>query len=295
MFYKFLSMILILILVSGCSSSIKEEKASLEAGPPTRPLLYEYEGLKWGMTKEEVKSVWGAGVEKNIVTLSYTDKGEYKKVEALFKSVPASSNIQTVAGRPAGDDQPVQFLFAVYLSVRSRTDPTESKPKDTVRPGLISNYGEPLSDSKLRAKLYCERADCEIFRVAECTLLEVHWNPAVPELNLPERVDSLTYMLAPDTLITAIPFDKWAMLRGSILPSVPPEFKAKVKGFTQGTEGTSVADVVKLIGPANLYLEEIPGKGELYYFWLTGSFYSLEIDKGRLLSVSYTLYGEDRN
>ena len=92
-------MILILILVSGCSSSKKEEKASLEAGPPTRPLFYEYEGLKWGMTKEEVKSVWGAGVEKNIVTLSYTDKGGYKKVEALFKSVPASSNIQTVAGK----------------------------------------------------------------------------------------------------------------------------------------------------------------------------------------------------
>ena len=294
MFRRYASVVLVLVLAAACSPGKKTEEAALDAGPLARPLLFDFEGLKWGMTKDEVKNVWGAVLEDSLMELKYADKGGYKDVQALFKSVPASRNIQTVAGRQAGDEGPVEFLFAVRLSVRARTEPEETKPKETVRPALIASYGEPLSDPKLRANLYCE-ADCELFRLAECTLLEVHWLPAVPELNLPERVDSLTYRLAPDTLITEIPFAAWEKLRGSILPSIPPEFKAKIKSFTQGADGTAVSDVVAGIGPPNLYLEEGPGKGKLYYFWLTGSFYVLEIENGRLGFVSYTQLGEDRD
>jgi len=293
MVLRFLSLIFILVLAFGCSSAKKEEKASFDAGPLARPLLYDFEGLKWGMTKDEVKSVWGAAEEDSWMVLKYADKGGYKRAEALFKSVPPSSNIQTVAGRPAGDEKPFEFLIAVRLTAKDRWDPQETKPKETVRPALIASHGEPLSDPALRKRLYCE-ADCEIFRLAECTLLEVRWNRAVPEFKMPESVDSLTYRFAPDTLITAVPFAEWEKLRGTVPTSVAPEFKAKIKGFTQGLDGTPVSEIVKLIGPPNLYREEGPGKGRLYYFWLTGSSYSLEIEDGKLRAILYTLYGDDR-
>ena len=64
---------------------------------------------------------------------------------------------------------------------------SSSHTKEKVRADLASRFGPPLTDAKLARVYHCEAPRCELFRAAECTLVQADWRPAVPDLQWPEH------------------------------------------------------------------------------------------------------------
>lgn len=89
-----------------------------------------------------------------------------------------------------------------------------------------------------------------------------------------------------NSLVSQLPRTEWGKLRGSVPPSLSAETKARIDGFARGVEGAPVEEIVKALGPPQLYAEESPGKGQLHYLWLDGSLLSLRIESSRLQGVT---------
>jgi hypothetical protein len=78
---------------------------------------------------------------------------------------------------------------------------------------------------------------------------------------------------------------KWGM--------TPADIKVKLAGLDQIQGDASLQQIIEQIGPPNLYLEESPGNGKLYYFWLTGTNLFFNITEGRKDGHRHTFYEED--
>lgn len=128
----------------------------------------------------------------------------------------------------------------------------------------------------------CEAPRCELFRAAECTLVQAEWNPAAPELHWPEHLGSMTYRLAPSSLVTYVPRTEWPKLRGAVPTSLAADFQTRLDGQPRGANAASTKDLVKALGRPNLYLEEAPGKGRLFYAFLDDSVFVVRIAEGKL-------------
>lgn len=272
-----------------CSRGEKGKEFSLDAGPSPRPLFFDFEGLKWGMIPEEIVGEWGPPHEKpgfdiGYYDMRYSDRAGFKNITLYFTTVPPSLNVHQDVRPKEGRDKPLMFLFCVSL------DPglDDIKPKESARADLVSRFGEPLTDRKIYESQNCKEENTEIFRAAECTLAVAHWAPAEPGLNWPERLDSLKYVLAPYSLIGELPRTSWNDLRGAIPLSLPSDIKARYESFTGGAGNIEVKDLIKLFGPPNIYWEEAPGRGTIYYFWLTGSFFKFKIGEGIVQSYERT-------
>jgi len=277
-----------------CSGGEKEKELSLDAGPLPRPLFFDFEGLRWGMVPEEIVAVWGPPAEEPDADTGYHDmeygnRAGFKNVTLYFITVPTFRNVHPDVQPKAGSDRPLMFLFAVSL------DPglDDIKPKEAVRADLVSRFGEPLTEPKIYESQSCSEENSEIFRAAECTLTVARWAKAEPGLNWPERLDGLQYVLAPNSLITEIPRTKWNDLRGEIGLSPSAEIKERYKTFEESVDTIEVKDLVKLFGSPNLYWEEAPGKGTIFYFWLTGSRFKFTIGEGKVQGFERTYVHEE--
>lgn len=276
-----------------CSQGEKGKELELDAGPPPRPLFFDFEGLKWGMTPEEAVKAWGPPSEEPRLEMGYGDmryrnRASFKNASLYFTPSVASLSGPS-AEKPADDSgKPLLLLFSVLL------DPgmNDVKPKSSVRAELVSRFGEPLTEPKIYESQNCNPEHAEIFRAAECTLAVAQWAPAEPGLNWPERLSSLQYVLAPLSILRHIPKTKWNGLRGAVPPSPSPATKAAYEDFTQGPGSDDLRALVKAFGPPNIYLEEAPGKGTLFYFWLTGSYFKFDIEEGRVQSQERTYVHE---
>jgi hypothetical protein len=260
-----------------CSRGAAGNSASLDAGPPPHPPFYEFEGLKWGMTPAEVAAVWGPGEDGQ--AYRYARKGGYVDVSLGYMSVPSDSikdpALEAVA-RAAGR---VELLVFVALRPESET----SAPKDQVRADLVSRFGPPLEDPALLASLDCKKGACEVFRAAECTVVKADWAPAFAELKWPDRLNSLTYELAPGHLVAYVPRGDWGRLRGAVRASYTADLRARIDGFaSSGPEAATVEQIVKALGPPNLHRPVPDGTAALDYLFLDGSLQSLRIRDGRL-------------
>jgi len=277
-----------LILITGavllcCSQGEKEKGLELDAGPPPRPLFYDFEGLKWGMTPEEVVKAWGSPSEEPRLEMGYgkiryNNRASFKEVSVYFSPAPPSLSGQADVKSIEGPDKLLLCLIGVLLD--PGTD--DFKAKSSVRAELVSRFGEPLADPKLYESQSCSPKNTEIFRAAECTLAIARWAPAEPGLNWPERLASLQYVLAPFSILRQIPKVKWNDLRGAVPLSPSSEVKAAYEDFAQSGGSGVIEDIIKRLGLPNIYLEEAPGKGKLYYLWLTGSYFKFEIGEGKV-------------
>jgi hypothetical protein len=261
-----------------CTSSEKDLAESLDAGPPPRPLFFEFEGLGFGMTPDEIEQAWGPALEKSSYQMNYADKGGYKHVQLYFMSVPAFSNIHADVKRSEISNDPFFFLLFLQLSYAYE----DVRPKETVRPDLITRFGNPLDDPVLYEKMHVTRETADIFRAAECTLAIVRWYPASPEIGRPEHLGHITFRIAPDALMTDVPRTRWKDLRGAISVSPTDEIKAHFEKLSQVHGGAAVDEVVKLLGPPNLYMEETPGQGQIVYYWLDGARIKFNIEEGKV-------------
>ncbi len=194
-----------------------------------------------------------------------------------YVGIPAGDVVHTDLKRDPKDDRPAQFL----IWARFDGDPTFRK--ETVRADLVSRLGQPLADAKVLRVNDCQSPRCELFRAAECTLVKASWRPASAELNLPERLEGLTYILAPDSLPQHVPRTEWPKLRGSVPFSYTPETDAKFDkvGSLGGANPATLAEITKTVGAPNLYLEASPGRGTLFYLFLDGSLPTVSIENGR--------------
>jgi hypothetical protein len=270
----------LVIALASCAPSGHGRSPSWDAGPPSRPLEFEYEGLTLGMTKEAVVDSWGPPSLEGARTLDYANRGTYANVHLVFKSVPASENIQPEAARAPGDDRPYEFLSKIILT------PAEPRAKAELRRELVSLFGPPLDEAALQAALGCRPAACEIFRPAECVLLQVAWEAAPTGVGRPDRVANLAYLLAPEALIVEAPRPKWTELRGEVSASFPAGLQARIDGLRTGADGVPPDEVVKILGPPNLTLEGEGGERRFLYLWLDGSFVRLTFGGDRLRAVA---------
>lgn len=267
--------------MASCASGEKDRSPSLDAGPPPHPLEFEFEGLGLGMTKEAVVDAWGPPSFETALFIEYANRGDYTNIKLLFKSVPVSKNIQPEAARALGDDRPFEFLTAIVLI------PNQPRAKTELRPELVSLFGEPLADAGLVEGWNCRAPLCETFRPAECALLQVLWEAAVPGSEGPKRAASLSYILAPDALITEVPRPVWPSLRGQVAPSPPSEIKTRLAGLRTGDNGARLEEIVEVMGPPNLVLNDGADRRSLYYFWLNNAFVKLSLAEGTLRSISF--------
>ena len=260
------------LLTAGCGGA--GGGGTLDPGPPPRPLFKEVEGLKWGMTREEVRAAWGAGDDGG--TDSYPKKGGYPTVRLGYASIPSGGVVHTDLVRDPKDDSPVKLL------IWARFEGDATFKKETVRADLVSRFGQPLTDARLLEANLCQGPNCELFRAAECTLVKVSWNPANPGA-WPDHLIGLTYLLAPDSLPQYVPRPQWPRLRGSVPTSYTPEARARFDkvGRQGGAEAETLAKLTADVGPPNLYLETAPGEGTLFYLFLDGSLQTIKIEKGR--------------
>ena len=269
----------LVIALASCAPNGRGRSPSWDAGPPPRPLEFEYEGLTLGMTKEAVVDNWGPPGLEGDRTLDYANRGTYANVHLVFKSVPVSENIQPEAARAPGDDRPYEFLSGIILT------PAEPRTKAELRRELVSLYGQPLTDPALFAPLNCRPPACEIFRPAECVLLKVAWETASAGAEGSDRVAALAYVLAPETLIAEAPRPKWMELRGAVAVAAPAGLRGRLDGLRTGADGSTVEEAVKVLGPPNLILPGDGGERRFLYFWLDGSSIKLAFDGDRLRAV----------
>lgn len=256
-------------------------RARFDADQPKRPLFQEVEGLRWGMTSEEVKAVWGPDREGK--AYHYDKKGGYPSSSLGYMSIPPDMIVHKDARLPAGGG-PAEFL--IYVSF----DGDATVTKEKVRADLVSRFGQPLADAVVLRAHDCE-GPCELWRAAEMTLVKARWNPANAELNWPEHLSALTWDLAPAGLVTWVPRSEWAKIRGAVPLTFAAEARAKIEGFRMGIEGASVAEITKALGPPNLQLEEKPGETSLAYLFLDDAVQKLRLAGGKLQGVS----GQSRN
>jgi len=278
-----------------CSGGEKAQEFSLDAGPSPRPLFFDFEGLKWGMVPEEIVAVWGPPAEQprpdtGYTDMRYRDQAGFKNVTLYFITFPPSRNIHQDVQPREGSDRPLMFLFSVLL------DPglDDIKAKETVRADLVSRFGEPLSEPKIYESQNSSREHSEIFRAAECTLAVARWAKAEPSLNWPERLDNLQYVVAPISLFMEVPRTIWNDLRGEIGLSPSADIKERYETFEKSGGSVEVKDLVKLFGPPNIYWEEAPGTGRMFYFWLTGSRFKFNIAEGKVQSSERTYVHEEQ-
>lgn len=271
--------VLAVALIS-CSSGGTDRSPSLDAGLPPHPLEFEFEGLALGTTKEAVVEAWGPPSFEGSKTLEYANRGAFANIQLLFKSVPVSANIQPEASRASGDNRPYEFLTAIVLT------PAEPQDKIKLKPELISLYGEPIADAPFLEAVSCRPPRCEIFRAAECALLQVHWEAASPGGGGGEIAATLSYFLAPDALISQVPRSLWRKLRGAVQPIPSSEFVTRLAGLKTGDNGDHLEDVVAAIGPPNLVLKNGGGFNSLYYFWLNNAGVKLSLAENTLRSIS---------
>ena len=275
---------LVALACGGCAGGAKEEPLVFDAGPPPRPLFFQFEGLEWGMTPEEAIGAWGPPAVNRIETLSvlYRDRSGFGEITLYFQPfVPFE-------GDPGSSSK---ALFAVRLEP-GVSDDKYIKPKSAVRPDLVSRFGEPMSEPKLYESQQADVKNAEIFRAAECTLAIARWARAEPQVNWPERLDSLQYVLVPHSLVRQVPRAKWSALRGALPLSPSPEVKARHEEFEKDASEGDVKGLLARFGPPNLYLEKAPGEGTLFYFWLTGSYFKFTIAGGRVQSHERAYYYE---
>ena len=253
---------------------------SLDAGPPPHPLEFEFEGLALGAAKETVVDAWGPPSFEGPGTVEYANRGAFANIQLLFKSVPVARNIQPDAVRDAGDDRPYEFLTAIVLT------PAEHLAKREMRPQLLSLYGEPLADPGLAEARSCRPPGCEIFRAGECALLRVEWEAAPRGEAGRESAASLTYILAPDVLITEAPRSLWPSLRGAIGPNPPADIGERLGKLRAGDQGAHLEEIIGVLGPPNLVIKGRNGIHSLHYFWLNNAFLKLSLAEGVLRSVA---------
>lgn len=264
------------LLTLGCSPGGPGE-ATPDAGPPPRPYFLEVEGLRWGMTPEEVLAIWGPDTEGE--ALFYEKKAGFVQVGLGYTSLRRDDVPPDDAKPTATETRPMKFL--AWISFHGDA----SKPRDRVRADLVARFGEPLADPKLLRVNHCEKAtSCELWRAAECTLVKAEWRPAAPDL-WPEHLGLLTYGLAPDSLIQYVPRSEWTKLRGTVPLSYPSQTDATIMGMRRGVGGANVAEISKSLGPPNLHLEKGPGSGTLFYLFLDGSLQCLRVEGGTLQGV----------
>ena len=294
-FYGLVLMAALILVASSfcCSKGEKGKGFSLDAGPPPRPLFYDFEGLRWGMTPGEIIGVWGPPkedpqFEKGFHDMRYSNRAGFKYVTLYFITVPPFRNVHLDVLPKEGSTNPLPFLFAISLD--PGTD--DIKPKEAVRADLVLKFKEPVADPKIYESQDRSREHAEIFRAAECTLVIAQWAKAEPSVNWPERLDSLQYTLVPYCLVTEIPRTKWKDLRGAIPLSPTSDIKARYQSFTEGASPKEVKDLVEIFGPPNLYQEEAPGIGTLHYFWLTGSRFKFTIGEGKIRGYERTYVHE---
>lgn len=274
-------LILLVGLACGaCAGSEKEEALVFDAGPPPRPLFFEFEGLTWGMTPDEARRAWGPPAEDRIdlMRLAYRDRAGFNEVTLYFV--------------PLGRDSNDKAMGLSIVSLYPGSDEKNVKPKSAVRPDLVSRFGEPITDPKIYESQTADMKYSEIFRAAECTLVIAEWARAEPQVNWPERLDRLRYVLAPALLLREVPKAEWSALRGTLALSPPPETKARYAEYEKDTDSGDTKKLLALFGPPNLYLEKAPGEGTLYYFWLTGSYFRFTIAGGRVQSRERAYYYE---
>jgi hypothetical protein len=299
--YRSYYLVLMVVIMAAaffcCSRGEKSEKAqefSLDAGPPPRPLFFDFEGLKWGMIPEEVIAAWGPPAEapdpdRGYTDMRYSDRASFKNVTLYFITVPAFRNVHEDVKPQGKSDRALMFLFSVSL------DPglDDIKPWQAVRADLVSRFGEPLTEPKIYESRNSSPEHSAIFRAAECTLAVARWAKAEPSVNWPERLDNLQYVLAPDSLIMEVPRKRWADLRGKFGLSPSAEMKERFETFEKNSSSVAVKDLVKLFGPPNLYWEEAPGTGTMFYFWLTGSRFKFKIREGKIDGFERTYVHEE--
>ena len=247
------------------------------AAVPARPLFYEVEGLKWGMTPAEVLKAWGPGEDGE--TYRYASKGGYARASLGYRRLPASDVVRTDLPPGADPGRPVEFL--TWVSFES----DEVLAKEKVRAELVTRFGQPLTDPKVVRNVsisFCDSSRCDVFRAAECTLATASWTPASADLNRPAALSSLMYELAPSALIGYVPRSDWPKLNGPVALSFPPELEAKVGALRRGIDGAREKDVEGLLGRPNLRRGEVDGNATHYYLFLDGSLQGLEFSKGRL-------------
>ncbi len=272
-----------------CGSSDRGTEADWDPGPPQRALFVEFEGLKWGMTPEEIKTEWGVPDEDSTYQMTYSNKAGYARANLYFMSIPAFRNVHEDAERSGPSDEPFYFLSSVYLE----PDFEDVRPKDTVRSELVERFGEPLTEPALFQAQNLNPEYSEIFRAAECTLCIAGWAPASEDMGRPENLRHLIYKLAPDSLLTEIPRSRWQDLRGSIPERAPADIKARLEKLDRIEGGASLKQILEIAGPPNIFLEGSPGSGKLCYFWLTGTNLIFNITEGRKDGHTWTFYEED--
>ncbi len=279
----------VLLGFMACSSSEEGAEADWDPGPPQRPLFFEFEGLKWGMTPAEIKDVWGTPDEDRTYQMIFSNKGGYSRANLGFQSIPEFRNVHEDVERTEPSDEPYYYL--IWISLENDFD--DVTPKDSFRSELVERFGEPLIEPALFQVNHLNPEYHEIFRAAECTLCIATWAPASPDMGRPENLQTLMYRLAPSSLLTEIPRSRWQNLRGSIPPRAPADLKVKLAGLDQIQGDASLQQIIEQIGPPNLYIEESPGNGKLYYFWLTGTNLFFNITEGREDGHRHTFYEED--
>lgn len=259
----------------------KPEALSFDAGPPPRPLFYQSDGLTWGMTPEEAIAAWGPPAENRIDAdrLVYRDRAGFREANLYFLPVRRE---------PDGTSL---HLFSVYLQP-GVSDDKYIKPKSAVRPDLVSRFGEPITDPKIYESQGKDMKTAEIFRAAECTLAVAQWARAEPQVNWPERLDSLSYTIVPTSLLRQVPRPRWNALRGALALSPSTEVKARYAEYEKDSLRRDVKNLLARFGPPNLFLETAPGEGTLYYFWLTGSYFKFTIAGGMVQSHERAYYHE---
>jgi hypothetical protein len=260
---------------AACSPSGPPPAPALDAGPPPHPLEFEFEGLALGSTKEAVVDAWGPPSAETRGTIEYVNRGAFASVQLVFKSVPVSGNIQPEAVRDAADPRPFEFLKAIILT------PAERRDKGQLRPQLVALYGEPLAD--LAA---AEPRPCEFFRAGECALLRVEWEAAPQEGGERESAASLAYLLAPEVLITEAPRTLWPSLRGAVTPSPPSDLGSRMGKLRTAGPASRLDEVLLVMGPPNLVIEDGPGARSLLYLWLNNAFVKLSLSGDALRSIS---------